>query len=152
MFKWLIKIRAWVMNIFTKIPQPTKMMLSEASSSLCIPVSRKLKISKYAKFDLNILSGSRVISIFTNSPWLACLILGKTLSIKRGCYACQWSDNVDMHTYADELMNERTDLHSGYSAYMQDVQFYSTSTKCWAIIMPIHMSYALCVLSYFMSF
>ena len=27
-------------------------------------------------------------------------MLGKTLSVKRNCYACQCLDNVDMYTYA----------------------------------------------------
>ena len=28
------------------------------------------------------------------------MMLSKPLSIKKGCYTCQWLDNVDMHLYA----------------------------------------------------
>ena len=28
------------------------------------------------------------------------MVLSKPLSIKKGCYTCQWLDNVDMHSYA----------------------------------------------------
>ena len=28
------------------------------------------------------------------------MMLNKPSSIKKGCYTCQWLDNVDMHLYA----------------------------------------------------
>ena len=58
------------------------------------------KINKYAQFDPNILSGSRVMRVFSNWPQPAEMMLCKPLSIKEGCYTCQWLDNVDMHFYA----------------------------------------------------
>ena len=55
--------------MFTKIPQPAIMMLREVR----LPRHRiayqwlyNVKINKYAKFDLNIPCGSRVMRIFTN--------------------------------------------------------------------------------------
>ena len=41
------------------------------------------------------------MSIYTNWPLPASLMLGKTLSAKQNCYACQCLDNVDMYTYAE---------------------------------------------------
>ena len=52
--------------------------------------------NKYAKFDRNIPCGLRFMSIYTNWPLSAWLMLGKTLSVKRDCYACQCLDNVDI--------------------------------------------------------
>ena len=40
------------------------------------------------------------MSIYTNWPLPAWLMLGKTLSVKRNCYAYQCLDNVDTYTYA----------------------------------------------------
>ena len=57
-----------------------------------------VKINNYAKFDLNIPCGSRVISIFIYSAQPARLMLSKASSIKKGCNARQWLDNVDMHS------------------------------------------------------
>ena len=56
--------------------------------------------NKYAKFDQNIPCGLRFMSIYTNWPLPAWLMLGKTFSVKRNCYACQCLDNVDMYTFA----------------------------------------------------
>ena len=39
------------------------------------------------------------ISIFTNWPQLAEMMLSKPLYMKKGYYTCQWLDNVDMHLY-----------------------------------------------------
>ena len=59
------------------------------------------------------------------------MMLSKPLSIKKGCYICQWLDNVDMHLYAKFDQNiscvssvmsiysltedGHTDCHSDYS-------------------------------------
>ena len=59
-----------------------------------------------AEFDLNIPSGSRVMSIFINCPRPAILMFSKASSIKKGCYACQWLDNVEMHKYAQYDQNK----------------------------------------------
>ena len=49
---------------------------------------------------LQVPCGSRVLNIFINLPRPAGLMLSKDSSIGKGCYAFQWLDNVDMHTYA----------------------------------------------------
>ena len=45
------------------------------------------------------------------------MMLGKPLSIKKGCYICQWLDNVDMHLYAkfDQNMSCVSSVMSIYS-------------------------------------
>ena len=50
----------------------------------------------YAKFDPNIPSGSRVMSIFNNCQQLAEMMLNNPSSIKCG-FACQYLGYVDMH-------------------------------------------------------
>ena len=62
--------------------------------------SLAIVLHNYAKFDPNIQCGSRVMNIFTNSPQPAEMMLSKPSSIKKGCYTCQWLDNVDMHLYS----------------------------------------------------
>ena len=57
-------------------------------------------LDNYAIFYTNIPCGSRVMNIFTNSQQPAEMMLSKPLSIKKGCYTCQWLDNVDMYLYA----------------------------------------------------
>ena len=56
--------------------------------------------NKYAKFDRNIPCGLRFMSIYTNWPLPAWLMLGITLSAKRNFYACQCLDTVEMYMYA----------------------------------------------------
>ena len=47
------------------------------------------------------------MSTFTNWPWLDGLILSKATSIKKGCCACQWLDEVDMlHPCGDHLLRK----------------------------------------------
>ena len=60
----------------------------------------------YVHFESHILCCSRVMSMFTNIPRPAELVLSKVSSIKKGCNACQWLDNVDMHTYAQMDQNK----------------------------------------------
>ena len=45
------------------------------------------------------------------------MMLSKSLSIKKGCYICQWLDNVDMHLYAkfDQNMSCVSSVMSIYS-------------------------------------
>ena len=45
------------------------------------------------------------------------MMLSKSLSIKKGCYICQWLDNVDMHLYAkfDQNMSCVSSAMSIYS-------------------------------------
>ena len=50
----------------------------------------------YAKCDQNMPYGSRIMSICTNCKRTD---RRKASSIKKGCYTCQWLDNVDMHWY-----------------------------------------------------
>ena len=57
-----------------------------------------VKINKYV--DPNMPRGSRVMSIFTNCPQPAEIMLSKPSSMKKGYYPCQWLDNDDMHFYA----------------------------------------------------
>ena len=56
--------------------------------------------NNYAKFDRNIPCGLRFMSIYTNWPLPAWLMLDRTLSARRKFYACQCLDNVKMYTYA----------------------------------------------------
>ena len=88
------------MNSFTKRPQPTEIMLVEASSPFLYMWLDNDNINQYAKFDSNIPCGLRVISIFnTTGPTDAQQNL---VNPKRLFYfACQWLDNVDMHMYAN---------------------------------------------------
>ena len=53
-------------------------------------------IINYANIDPNIPRGSRVMSIFTNCPQLAEMMLNNPSSIKCG-FACQYFGYVDMH-------------------------------------------------------
>ena len=76
------------------------------------------------------------MNIITNWPQKAGLVLSKPSSIKKGGFACQWLDNVDMHTYAIFVQNicdsrvmkillaanRRTDSHNEYSANPGAVQ------------------------------
>ena len=57
-------------------------------------------INKYAKYDPNIPCGLRVMSIFTNWPRPARLMVSKASFTKRSRYACLWFDNISMNTYA----------------------------------------------------
>ena len=96
----------------------------------------------YAKFDQNIPSGSRDMSIFiklTTTDWTDA---HQSLLHQKCCYASQWLDNVGMHTYAkidqnipsgsrDILLTDRqTDSHSVYSAYMWVVQYLTCKLNC----------------------
>ena len=47
------------------------------------------------KFDPNIPCGSRIMIIFHEMA-----TTGWTDAQQKGCYACQWLDNVDMHMHA----------------------------------------------------
>ena len=86
---------------------------------------------KYANFGIIIPYGSRVLSIFTNLPRPVGLMLSKASSFTNSCYAYQWLDNFDMHTYAKFdhtiyrcfksyehfyylLLDGRTDSHCDY--------------------------------------
>ena len=93
-----------VMNTFTNWPRPVGLMLSKASSIKrgCYACQwlDSVEMHAYAKFDPNIPCGSRVMNTFTNWPRPVGLMLSKASSIKRGCYACQWLDSVEMHAYA----------------------------------------------------
>ena len=51
------------------------------------------------------------MSIYTNWPLPALLMLCITLSAKRNFYACQCLDNVEMYTYAKF---DQTSISSGY--------------------------------------
>ena len=57
------------------------------------------------------------MSIFTNWPQPAQMILNKSSSINEGCYTCQWLDNVDMHLYANLI------------------QIYHVVQKLWAFLL-----------------
>ena len=49
-----------------------------------------IKMYKYAKFDQDMPRGLREMSIFTNWPRPAELVLSTASSIEKCCYACQW--------------------------------------------------------------
>ena len=68
----------------------------------------------------------------------------QSLVHQKDCYACQWLDNADMHTYAqfdqnilcglrvmnsftNGLTDRQTDSHSDYSAHLRDVQLQKIS-------------------------
>ena len=60
-----------------------------------------IKINKYAKFDTNILCGSRLMGIFANWPQKAGRLHSNPISIKN-----RWvSQNVDIHMYAKSDKN-----------------------------------------------
>ena len=101
---------------------------------------------KHVKFYPNAPCVSRVMSIFTNWPRPARLMLSKASSIKKGCCACQWFDHVDMYKYAKfdqniprgstiinilhlNIYNGQTDSHSDYSAHLWVVQYKSNFKK-----------------------
>ena len=92
-----------IMSMFAKRPRPAKKMLVKASSSFCIPMTGQNYKNKYAKIDSNVPYGSSVtcMSILTNLPQLAEMLLCKLSSMTKGCYTCQWLNNVGMHFYAN---------------------------------------------------
>ena len=69
-------------------------------SFVCLFASTLFQLSRDgSSIKQGLMCGSRVISIFTNCPQPAEIMLSKPSSIRKGRFACQWLGNVDMHVY-----------------------------------------------------